>query len=79
MYKVTRAFYYQKETEDMHYRPGDVFPRPGIEVSEEKIEEMLTGKNAIGKPVIIKFDEKLQKRIDHYQSLTVKELKTMLD
>ena len=39
---------------DKHYiyRPGDVFPRDGIDVSADRIAELASEKNKIGKPVI---------------------------
>lgn len=37
---------------DYRYRVGDEFPRKGIEVSAERIEELLTDKNRRHKPMI---------------------------
>ena len=45
------------EFADMHdggfvYHPGDVFPRMGVEVSEERINALKSSTNRIGLPLI---------------------------
>ena len=34
------------------YEAGDIYPRSGMNPSEERVEELLTGKNRLGKPMI---------------------------
>ena len=38
--------------DDHEYREGDVFPREGIKVSKERLEELASDKNLRGTPVI---------------------------
>lgn len=49
-YKVIRAF---RDIEDNHrvYRKGDPFPAKG-KVSKERISELLSSENKVGKPLI---------------------------
>lgn len=51
MYKVIKSF---NDLQDNHhnYNPGDVFPREGLVVSEERIASLSTDKNRIGTPFI---------------------------
>ena len=35
-----------------HYNAGDIFPREGVEVSPERIKELLSADNKLGEPVI---------------------------
>lgn len=51
MYKAI-AFFKDLHDKSFEYRPGDVFPRSGLRVSQERIEELSTNKNRRGKPVI---------------------------
>lgn len=51
--------YFKDMKDNMHsYNPGDIFPREGLSVSEERIEELSTDKNRKGKPVIELVKEK---------------------
>lgn len=54
-----RAIRYFKDAKDDNraYKVGDVYPRPGLEVSEERLEELLTNKNRRGTPMIIEEEE----------------------
>ena len=57
MYKAIS--YFKDMKDDMHpYSPGDTFPRAGLSVSEERINELSTGNNRRGKPVIELVKEK---------------------
>lgn len=51
MYKVIVDF---ADLQDNNYRyhTGDIFPRKGIEVSAERLDELLTDKNRRRKPMI---------------------------
>lgn len=51
MYKAI-AFFKDLHDKSYKYRPGDEFPRPGLKVSPERIEELSTNKNRRGFPVI---------------------------
>lgn len=57
MYKVVIDF------ADLHdkqhiYRAGDSFPRSGYEVSDERLKELSSSANRLGKPLISKVDSK---------------------
>jgi hypothetical protein len=49
-YKVIRAFR-DKEDDQRIYRKGDTFPAKG-KVSKERVAELLSSKNKVGKPLI---------------------------
>ena len=55
-----RAISYFKDMKDnMHaYNPGDIFPREGLSVDSKRIEELSSGNNRRGKPVIELVEEK---------------------
>lgn len=51
MYKVVAAF--TDLQDDKHlYRVGDAFPREGLTVTEERLEELAGSKNRLHKPLI---------------------------
>ena len=51
MYKVVTMF--RDLTDDNHlYQPGDNFPRAGLSVSTERLEQLASSDNARGKPLI---------------------------
>lgn len=56
MYKCI-IFFKDLHDKSFEYRPGDVFPRSGLKVSQERIEELSTDKNRRGKPLIVKVEE----------------------
>ena len=53
MYKVLEYF---EDLQDGNYkyRVGDYFPRPGFNVSTERLEELTTNQNRRGRPLIAK-------------------------
>ena len=57
MYKVIRKFFDLQDNDHM-YSEGDIFPRDNIEVSQERIEELLSNRNKMGVPLIEKIKEK---------------------
>ena len=56
MYKC-KVFFEDLHDKSFKYRPGDIFPRSGLKVSPERIEELSTDKNRRGKPLIEKVEE----------------------
>ena len=51
MYKAIS--YFKDMKDNMHsYNPGDIFPREGLSVSENRIKELSSANNLRGKPVI---------------------------
>lgn len=59
MYKVLVHF---KDLKDdrYSYNPGDMFPRKGLEVSAERIEELSGSSNGLGMPLIEKISEPVE-------------------
>ena len=51
MYRVIEYFT-DLHDDDHEYREGDVFPREGIKVSKERLEELASDKNLRGIPLI---------------------------
>ena len=49
MYRVIEYFT-DLHDDDHEYREGDVFPREGIKVSKERLEELASDKNLRGTP-----------------------------
>lgn len=59
MYKVI-CFFTDLQDKDHAYNVGDTYPRKGVEVSENRINELLGSNNKQGKP-LIKLVEKPKK------------------
>lgn len=55
MYKAIVRFVDLQDDNHL-YQAGDVFPREGIEVSEKRLEELLTSANRRHKPMIEVFN-----------------------
>lgn len=55
MYRVIKAFT-DLHDRDHLYQVGDPFPRPGIQVSERRLEELSGSSNKQGTPLIEKFE-----------------------
>lgn len=51
MYKVTRYFT-DLQDNGYVYRVGDSFPRPNLQVSDERLKELSTSENKQGVPLI---------------------------
>ena len=52
-YKVVR--YFEDKNDNLRpYYQGDKFPRKGLKVSKERIEELSTNKNALKSVLIVK-------------------------
>lgn len=59
MYRVT--VYFEDLQDDRHaYSPGDVFPRDGLEVSDERLQELSTDANRRGVALIERTDTGLE-------------------
>ena len=58
MYKVINFF---TDLQDFNhpYKVGDVFPRQGMNVSEERLKELAGSRNKQGKPLIKKIEEEI--------------------
>lgn len=60
MYKVIE-FFTDLHDQDYPYKVGDTFPRAGIEVTKERIEELLGSNNRRGKPLIEEVKDEAEK------------------
>lgn len=70
-YKVIN--YFTDLQDDNHeYNVGDVFPRSGKQVSEERLTELSNTSNRQGKPLIERVDEQV-----NYSDINVSELKKL--
>lgn len=70
-YKVVN--YFTDLQDDNHeYNVGDVFPRSGKQVSEERLTELSNTSNRQGKPLVERVDEQL-----NYSDMNVSELKKL--
>lgn len=70
-YKVIN--YFTDLQDDNHeYNVGDVFPRSGKQVSEERLTELSNTSNRQGKPLIERADEQV-----NYSDMNVSELKKL--
>lgn len=56
MFKVIKAFF-DLQDKNRHYEVGDLFPRKGLEVSEERIAELASKHNKQGVPLIVAVEE----------------------
>ena len=57
MHRVVHKFYDLKDNNHA-YSVGDTFPHNGVEVDAERIEELASGKNRLGVPLIEEIAEK---------------------
>lgn len=63
MYRVVARFADLQDREHVYY-PGDAFPRDGAEVSEERLRELSTADNRLGKPLIEKVEKKVEAPVE---------------
>ena len=56
MYKVIKTFA-DLQDNDFRYNAGDIYPRKGLKVSSERLEELSTAKNRRHIPLIEKIEE----------------------
>lgn len=61
MYRVRERFADLTDNKYL-YEAGDKFPRIGLKVSKERIEELKSGNNLIGKAVIEEVKEERKKK-----------------
>ena len=57
MYRVVHKFYDLKDNNHA-YSVGDTFPRNGVDVDAERLEELASDKNRLGVPLIEAIAEK---------------------
>ena len=62
-YKVIESFRDLKDKEHIYLKDVEgknIYPREGLKPSKKRIEELLSDKNKIGKPLIRKLEESLE-------------------
>lgn len=60
-YKAVRYFTDRLDKEHP-YQKGDIYPREGLDVSDDRLAELSGNKNRLGQPVIEKVEEVEQKK-----------------
>lgn len=58
MYKVIKHFT-DLHDKDYPYNPGDIFPREGVQVSEDRLKELSGKENRQGVPLIKEVKEEM--------------------
>lgn len=78
---VTIEYFEDTHDEGTAYEAGTVFPREGVEVTPERIEELSTKKNKRQRPAIVELKELAPKpsEKDLLDAKTVPELKKLAD
>ena len=61
MFKVIHEFL-DLQDNSYHYKVGDTFPRKGVKVAQERLEELSTSANKIGVPLIQEFKRKKKEK-----------------
>lgn len=56
-YKTLVGFF-DLQDGNFEYRVGDIYPRKGLKVSEDRYKELATNRNKLGKPLIKAAEEK---------------------
>lgn len=56
MYKVIKLFA-DLQDKNHEYKPGDVFPREGLKVTDKRLEELAGSNNKQGVPLIEKIED----------------------
>lgn len=68
-YKVIAIFADRKDNRH-RYNAGDIFPRQGLSVSEERIRELLTNENRRGIPLIEKIEDDFSQHMNPQEEKT---------
>lgn len=80
MTKYVALVYFEDNQDDKTaYEVGTLFPREGVEVSDERLEKLSTSNNAQGRPVIAELKELPAKEIKTLEDYTVPQLKELAD
>lgn len=84
-YEVIRYFI-DAQDDDYAYREGDTYPRDGLNVSDARIRDLLSGNNfqrvalikrVLDKPAPKKSDEKVENKVQESVSYTAEEIQKM--
>lgn len=69
MFLVLTSFF-DLQDKNYEYHEGDIFPRKGIKVSDQRIQELASDKNRRKKPLIQKVEEKPKKKKANLEEIT---------
>ncbi len=72
MYKV-KHFFTDLQDNRYPYNEGDIFPREGVTVTEDRLNELSSSNNKLGKPLIEKVEETPKKAAKKANKKTVSE------
>lgn len=72
-YEVIYKFKDLKDNDHI-YKVGDIYPREGLELSKKRIKELSTNKNQIGKILIKKIEEDIEKKEETAKEQTEEEV-----
>ena len=72
MYKV-KHFFTDLQDNNFAYNVGDIFPREGVTVTEDRLKELSCSDNKQGKPLIEKVEETPKKTAKKATKNTVSE------
>lgn len=75
MYKVI-SYFTDLQDHNHPYNVGDIFPRNGLKVSEERLKELSSNKNKQNKPLIKLIEEKKANVVENKIDTKVKPKKT---
>lgn len=59
---ITKVYFEDAQDEHRPYKPGDVYPRDGLNPSKQRIKELSSDKNVRGVPLIVEEPVKRQRK-----------------
>lgn len=74
-----KVIHYFTDLQDFNhpYNVGDVFPRIGMNVTEDRLKELSSDKNKQGKPLIEKMDDEVEQNDEEKKTYTKREISRM--
>lgn len=74
-----KVIHYFTDLQDFNhpYNVGDVFPRIGMNVTEDRLKELSSNKNKQGKPLIEKIDDEVEQNDEEKKTYTKREISRM--
>ena len=74
-----KVIHYFEDLKDFNhpYNVGDIFPRIGMNVTENRLKELSSNKNKQGKPLIEKIDDEVEQNDEEKKTYTKREISRM--
>ena len=74
-----KVIHYFTDLQDFNhpYNVGDIFPRIGMNVTENRLKELSSNKNKQGKPLIEKIDDEVEQNDEEKKTYTKREISRM--